>query len=30
MKSILAKAQDMAGTDKVVNEMAVQPENVSK
>ena len=30
MKSILAKAQDMAGTDKVVNEMAVQPENQSK
>jgi hypothetical protein len=30
MKSILAKAQDMAGADKVVNEMSVQPENVSK
>jgi hyperosmotically inducible protein len=30
MKSILAKAQDMAGADKVVNEMAVQPENESK
>jgi osmotically-inducible protein OsmY len=30
MKSILAKAQDMAGADKVVNEMAVQPENQSK
>jgi len=30
MKAILAKAQDMAGADKVVNEMSVQPENVSK
>jgi len=30
MKTILAKAQDMAGADKVVNEMSVQPENVSK
>ena len=30
MKSILAKAQDMAGADRVVNEMAVQPENQSK
>jgi hypothetical protein len=30
MKSILAKAQDMAGADKVVNEMLVQPENQSK
>ena len=30
MKSILAKAQDMAGADKVVNEMSVQPENESK
>lgn len=30
MKSILTKAQDMAGADKVVNEMSVQPENVSK
>ena len=30
MKSILAKAQDMAGADKVVNEMAVQPQNQSK
>src|SRR6202165_4311829 len=31
MKSILAKAQDMAGgADKVVNEMSVQPENQSK
>ena len=30
MKSILAKAQDMAGADRVVNEMAVQPENKSK
>jgi osmotically-inducible protein OsmY len=31
MKAILAKAQDMAGgTDKVVNEMSVQPENQSK
>jgi hyperosmotically inducible periplasmic protein len=27
IKSILAKAQDMAGADKVVNEMAVQPES---
>jgi hyperosmotically inducible periplasmic protein len=30
MKSILAKAQEMAGTDRVVNEMSVQPENQSK
>ena len=30
MKSILAKAQAMAGTDRVVNEMSVQPENQSK
>jgi osmotically-inducible protein OsmY len=30
MKSILAKAQAMAGTDRVVNEMSVQPENESK
>jgi hyperosmotically inducible protein len=30
MKSILAKAQAMAGTDRVVNEMAVQPQNESK
>jgi hyperosmotically inducible protein len=30
MKSILAKAKAMAGTDRVVNEMSVQPENESK
>jgi osmotically-inducible protein OsmY len=30
MKSILAKAQAMAGTDRVVNEISVQPENESK
>jgi len=30
MKSILAKAREMAGTDRVVNEMSVQPENPSK
>src|SRR5258706_8049891 len=30
MKSILAKAQAMAGTDRVVNEMSVEPENESK
>jgi len=30
MKSILAKAQDTAGANKVVNEMSVQPEKESK
>ena len=30
MKSILAKAQAVAGTDRVVNEVSVQPENESK
>jgi len=30
MKSILTKAQATAGTDRVVNEMSVQPENPSK
>jgi hyperosmotically inducible protein len=30
MKSILVKAQAMAGTDRVVNEMSVQPKNESK